>query len=161
MKNITITPQYLLEKYAPNQFPVPVISIAEAVGLSVFGDTEYDKNKDGHISFECGVTKIIVNSHKSASRKRFTIAHEIGHFFHDSEYLMQHGSIDRDGIELDETYKIREVKANDFAASLLMPKEKFFEIWNKVNHDIEKCADYFFVSKEAVGFRAINLGLTR
>ena len=50
----------------------------------------------------------------------------------------------------------REVRANKFAAELLMPTEKFIEIWKKTKN-IEEIATLFKVSAEAVKYRAVNV----
>lgn len=47
-------------------------------------------------------------------------------------------------------------RANKFAAELLMPDEKFTQIWNS-NSSVIEVAKYFNVSLEAVKIRAANL----
>jgi Zn-dependent peptidase ImmA (M78 family) len=140
-------------------FPVPVIKIAESLGIKVLGKRDYDKEKSGHIELNSeGEATIIVNTHQSASRNRFTIAHEIAHYILDKDYLQQHGSIDRDGNARDETYRTREKRANEFAAHLLMPEDSFIAQWI-ANPSIKDVAFYFAVSQDAAQFRAINIGL--
>ncbi len=107
---------------------------------------------------DAGNSTIVVNEKHSPERKRFTIAHEIAHSYFDGDYLKLHKVIDRNGNAADASYRERERRANDFAANLLMPEEQFIQQWIALG-GLEKVTDYFFVSKEAAHYRAINLGL--
>lgn len=58
-------------------------------------------------------------------RKRFAIAHEIGHFIlHTGTQLIL---CDEEDMHIWKDSKTREIEANEFAASLLMPQEIFIE----------------------------------
>lgn len=113
-------------------------------------------------------TDSIITSNKNdgKERKRFTIAHEIGHFIlHSKEQpifidktpqVMFRNSSSSTG----EDFKERE--ANAFAASLLMPKKLIeHEILNTPN-DFDLAIIYlakkFGVSQQAMTFRLSNLG---
>jgi Zn-dependent peptidase ImmA (M78 family) len=50
-----------------------------------------------------------------------------------------------------------EREANQFAAELLMPEEEFIKQAETKN--IDGLSDYFGTSLEAIGFRALNLGI--
>jgi Zn-dependent peptidase ImmA (M78 family) len=115
----------LLRKYDIKKPPVPVKEIALREGLQV----KYHELED-HVSgllIDRRDTPIIaVNVHHHSNRQRFTIAHELAHFvlhrgdptvFVD-QYLV-HLRTDPKG---EDTVDPREVEANKFAASLLMPK---------------------------------------
>lgn len=117
--------------------------------------------------------KIIVNENHSENRQRFTLAHEFAH------YLLGHESSYRSAnFETYGDYKLlsNERDANNLAADLLMPKvmivallEKFLEENNLTenknlnNKEKEKLYEYISselkVSKAAIGFRLLNLGL--
>lgn len=149
----------LFENFGAGRFPVPIVEIANNLGISVFRTQNYPSEKNGHIQLdENDTATIIVNDKHSPERKRFTIAHEIAHFQFDMDYLKQYKSIDRDGDANDTSYRLREVRANEFAANLLMPEKQFVAQWLALL-DMEKVADYFAVSKETAKYRAINLGL--
>ncbi|HAC5865639.1 TPA_asm: ImmA/IrrE family metallo-endopeptidase, partial [Listeria monocytogenes] len=62
---------------------------------------------------------ILGNKKKSAVRRNFDLAHELGH-------LLLHYKIDMDSLTKDEHKKI-EKEANDFAAFFLLPKEQFLK----------------------------------
>lgn len=109
---------------------------------------------------------ISVNLLEDEKRQRFTIAHELGHYFLHSkdqplfvdkpQRVMYRNNASTTG----EIQKERE--ANAFAAALLMPKEL-------VVHELNNCGDQetdlvkylakrFKVSEQAMSFRLSNLG---
>lgn len=91
----------------------------------------------------------------SDRRDRFTIAHELGHYF--LHYLqperqgpMSYGRGSRNQAE---------TQANYFAASLLMPEARFRAAYERLQGDMWKIGDSFGVSPQAAGVRAQVLGL--
>jgi Zn-dependent peptidase ImmA (M78 family) len=102
---------------------------------------------------------ILLNAEDSKNRKRFTCAHELGHFIRRTDEPEQYEYVDyRD--QLSSTGKDAEEKfANRFAANLLMP-----EFLVKAFHDEQlpefRMAKKFGVSQEAMHYRLENLGLT-
>jgi len=103
---------------------------------------------------------IIVPAHTSPSRDRFTIAHELGHFF--VHYLWK---CSKDGTAPFKMMALRkdservEWEANWFAAAFLMPSDVFRERHQALGGDIEKLASAFCVSQAAAEIRARSLGL--
>ena len=55
--------------------------------------------------------------------------------------------------------KQNERQANDFAAELLMPSDKFYQVYKENMGDIKKLTEFFMVSEEVIYFRAVKLGL--
>ena len=118
--------------------------------------------KDGGSSF-----RIVISPYQNNQRRLFTIAHELGHLFLHMGF--------RTNAELwqtqDQTVYRRfgsseqEYQANEFAASLLMPREKYREVLKKnaVNGrvDIATVAEYFHVSQSAATNRGRFLGYLR
>ncbi len=99
---------------------------------------------------------IFVESADTYARKNFTIAHELGHFkLHkdmatDIFYRYQvNKPEDADDME-------RELQANQFAATLLMPEQFIRQLW-EVTDDINKLAHIFGVSPEAMRRRLQSL----
>ncbi|WP_454151203.1 ImmA/IrrE family metallo-endopeptidase [Microbacterium lacticum] len=94
----------------------------------------------------------MLTSHR---RDRFTIAHELGHYF--LHYLYPGTSLpktfSRGGRDLAET------QANYFAAALLMPSNRFARVWRASDGDEWAVADRFGVSASAASVRAQSLGL--
>jgi Zn-dependent peptidase ImmA (M78 family) len=149
--------------------PVPVEDVARRLGISVVhepiqGDIDGMLYRDG--------TRVVigVNSKQAEVRRRFTIAHEIGHYRlhpgHDV-HVDRHVKIDfRDEVSSQATHR-EEIEANAFAAALLMPthfvRRGVLEAVNKgVSNGstlIAELARKFEVSKQAMEYRLVNLGV--
>lgn len=91
----------------------------------------------------------------SDRRDRFTIAHELGHYFlhylypkHENAQVFGRGERNR-----------AETEANVFASSLLMPENKFREAVQTFGTDWWKVGDVFGVSPSAASVRAQVLGI--
>ena len=100
------------------------------------------------------------------ARRRFSIAHEIGHLFLHMNYPHK----EWDELPAGASYRrepflrpVREVEANEFAASFLMPKALFFEVAEQTSSEshylVKKIADKFNVSVTAASYRGMKLGL--
>lgn len=122
------------------------------------------KDFSGLLFRKDGIAYMAISSNESPVRQRFTIAHELGHFF-------LHPQKDTFIEYRDNKYKKKVVRsteekeANFFAASLLMPK-KFIEVDIKnipdkivSENDIKNLAQKYKVSEEAMTYRLINLHL--
>lgn len=122
---------------------------------------KYDDREPEHTLFEIGVSDSV-----SENRRRFSIAHEIGHLFlhlhlHEQETW-------NEKVEAKQVYHrygsgIKENEAHSFAASLLMPEEEYRAVveqhTNAGQVDIEKIAEYFQVSASAASNRGKWLGI--
>lgn len=86
-------------------------------------------------------------------RDRFTIAHELGHYFLHSRLGQHPIRIAREGSNQ------AEWEANWFAAGFLMPGKEFSEKWKEVSGNLEALANIFDVSPQTVRVRARTLGL--
>lgn len=96
----------------------------------------------------------------SPRRDRFTIAHELGHYF--LHYLLPR----RDDEVRDEEERFArggrnraETEANVFAASLLMPETEFRRVYRRFGNDAWSTALHFDVSPAAAEVRAQVLDL--
>jgi Zn-dependent peptidase ImmA (M78 family) len=104
--------------------------------------------------------KIIVPSHTSPVRDRFTIAHELGHYF--LHYLMAHEEDElphRALIAYRKDSDRVEWEANWFAAAFLMPSDPFTQEYERTDGDLDRIAEFFRVSTAAAKVRAKDLGL--
>jgi IrrE N-terminal-like domain len=91
----------------------------------------------------------------SSRRDRFTIAHELGHYF--LHYLHPgRGVVAGFGRGMRNR---AETQANVFASSLLMPAQPFGEAFKRANGDFFRIARLFEVSEEAAEVRAKVLDL--
>jgi Zn-dependent peptidase ImmA (M78 family) len=138
--------------------PVDPVQIARTLGIDVY-DARLDQNIFAALVKELGQDPtILLNTIDSPNRKRFSCAHEIGHFMRRSddeyEYVDRRGPLSSAGTDPEEIY------ANNFAAALLMPEAEVRRLYKKDATDVEM-ALIFDVSREAMGFRLKNLGLAR
>lgn len=98
------------------------------------------------------------------TRKRFTIAHELWHYFLHTQDTNKKIFTDyktemlfRGQTLRSEEHKEWEKEANLFAAELLMPEEKVKNIYSKETRDVKELANKFGVSEQAMAFRLANI----
>ena len=152
-------------------FPFPHENIQkDKKNLSIFFMKFDDEEVSGVILYDKGENKfnIFINEKKPFTRKHFTVAHEIGHYFLHSDIIQSEEIIvDRnnylDGSQmlyrLDGAERSRiETEANNFAASLIMPEMLVRRAWNTVE-SVEECAKIFRVSVVAMSIRLERLRL--
>ncbi|MBZ5577956.1 MAG: ImmA/IrrE family metallo-endopeptidase [Acidobacteriia bacterium] len=143
--------------------PLDLVALCHELGLRIREVSA--KGFDGALIRSKAGQKGIVAvkaSIREASRKRFTIAHEIGHFIlHKgmSLHVDQDFRINlRDGSTNDE-----EIDANAFAAELLMPTDFIGRDMQKTGgvgqQALERLARRYQVSARAMEIRLTNLGL--
>ena len=108
---------------------------------------------------------ILVNQSDPPFRKRFTIAHELGHIYlhlqSDGEFVDTQVDLFRDTGETADNLspeRAMEVQANQFAAGLLMPSELVRSQFQTCSR-VDELARIFNVSEEAMGIRLSRLGL--
>jgi len=151
----------LLEEAWDGELPVDPVRIAKSLGIEVLG-VSLKKDVSGALVKKAEETdpSILLNVKDSRTRKRFSCAHELGHYIlRLEEPTPQYEYVDyRD--QSSSTGTIEEERyANSFAASLLMP-----EVAVKVLHDRGlsplRMAKKFGVSPEAMAIRLDNLGLS-
>ena len=134
--------------------------IANAEKLIV--EEEELKSHLGRITYSDGYGLIkISNTLEGTGVKRFTLAHEMGHYFNESKGLNGMYGCMADDIYSFKSRKRSENEANEFAAELLMYKPWFSDyIRNKeINMDIIKdIANHFEVSLTAAAIRYTEIG---
>jgi Zn-dependent peptidase ImmA (M78 family) len=160
----TITAQ-LLEKYKVRGPAVPVDKIAEGEGASIL-IKHFNNEISGLLVREGKRVIIAVERNQSPTRKRFTIAHELGH-------LMLHEGKE---VRIDTAFRVNlrspksstaedveEIESNAFAASLLMPEPFLRRDVADETLDIEDAefvqglAKRYDVSAQAMTLRLVNL----
>lgn len=162
----------VINRCAINSAPVPVFDIVKAMGLQLL---EYNLGEEtsGVLVVDNGKGSIGYNPKDSYVRRRFTVAHELGHFilhsdanqlFVDNFFLIK---FRKNNSYTKEEYW-QEQEANAFAAAILMPEEFInYELLNNNfgNIDesdfIERLARKFEVSIPAMSFRLANLNIFR
>lgn len=123
-------------------------------------EEKYMPNCDGRIVFGKSKAKITVNSNiQYSGRKRFTLAHELGHF----ELQHNHNAfLDDTPLTLD-YFKNgnQEYEANQFATELLMPQNIFVDYTKGKKFSPEllrDIAEHFQTSITSATFRYLELG---
>jgi Zn-dependent peptidase ImmA (M78 family) len=163
----------LLAEFNITEPPVPVETIAEKMGaILVFEPFEGKEDDISGILYRKGDNTIIgINSAHSETRRRFSIAHELGHLaLHRKELFVDKVvRIDFRDRTSSLAIKAEEIAANAFAAGLLMPRDFLArEILRKLSKRssqpakeklINHLAKTFKVSPQAMEYRLINLGI--
>jgi len=153
---------------------VDVRSLARALGATIKEEAS-DSDVSGALFREEDFILIGVNSSHSETRKRFTIAHELGHLIlHDDPVQIDHHytaighssrlrPVAQRSQVSSEARDPREIEANRFAAALLMPND-FLEKSVRglklplTGKEIGDLSIEYQVSLQAMLFRLINLG---
>ena len=147
--------------------PVDTVKLAETFDISV-AEADLKENEDGFILInvkrEDPVKLIVVNKGRMPDKKRFIIAHELGHFRMECEegghqiYAMRDGG---HGRSEEENY------IDYFAACLLMPRDIFRAEFDKRKKDksideiVKELATLFKVPKESALRRLQEIGAVR
>lgn len=164
----TVEAARLRKKFGGNDLPVPVDQIARMAGIRI-ESISLDDNLSGMSFVKDGVAVIVVNSNHHLNRRRFTIAHELGHHILHRDYLTNNVHVDKLVQVLprnkfsSEGTDTREIDANSFAAELLMPESELARWGNvDINDDVrvQALAKKLKVSVAALTYRLINLGQT-
>lgn len=132
---------------------VDLDAIARGEGIEVRDLHCLNDGASGQFSLEGPHNRpiIYINRNRSLAHQRFTMAHELGHYF------MGHGPRPRDTLEQLRRRDPIEFSANRFAAELLMPEGEVRSLVRKMV-PITYMAEHFGVSEEAMGYRLKNLG---
>lgn len=145
----------------------PLEEIVKDEGLEVFYDDYGAKTFDGMTIYGSNKFSIHINTQQGNSQNspkgRFTLAHELGHYFIDSHRIgLKKGLLKPHPSKTNQKqfYKI-EREADYFASNLLMPEERFHkDIFRK--HFNIKLIDYlkdeYKVSRTACAFRFADIG---
>jgi Zn-dependent peptidase ImmA (M78 family) len=140
----------------PNDFSVEELVHARDIIL----EKKKILNSDGRIVFGKTKTKISVNSEiKYAGRRRFTLAHELGHFelHHNVNTHLEDNALTLDYFKNGG----QEYEANQFATELLMPSALFISYTQGKKFSPEllrNIAEHFQTSITSATFRYLELG---
>jgi Zn-dependent peptidase ImmA (M78 family) len=137
--------------------PMDVVGLATSIGLQV-DYLPLASDISGFMRKRGGDWIIGVNSLHHANRQRFTIAHELGHFFlHRDRGDFEDRALFRRELQFDRL----ESEANNFASKILMPETEFRTIVVAKDANLDMLARHFGVSNAAAQFRANSLGEER
>lgn len=149
----------ILNQYWDEKIPVDLVNIAKAMGVSVV-ERNLSPNTAGVIYYDGDLVNIDININNNLVRKRFTLAHELGHL------QLGHLQNCNPKFRVDDNHfysneeNCDERDANNFAIELLIPEEAIKLLVRKKSvTSIDELSSYFLASKLAVGYRIQNLGL--
>lgn len=163
-KEIEKLAEGLVEASNQNSPPVDLFEVArgEWPPIEIHGHP-FSGDFDGTIRYVESHYVILFNKkygNEHDPRVRFTIAHELGHYYIDKQRdALKRGKTHKSFIQF-ETTSHEEQDANAFASALLMPKYMFKNIVNKCQpgwESIEKIAQLGKVSLTATARRFIDL----
>lgn len=148
----------LQQKLGIKQIPVPVEEIAHGLGIKIKRAPSEDFS--GILIRKEGKALMGINDNESHVRQRFTIAHELGHFYlHQAKDAFVDYRDNQTGIVRNK----KEREANMFAAAFLIPRESLINEVKKLSPkgifdaEIESLAKKYDVSKESMNYRILNL----
>lgn len=133
-----------------------------AVVESVFGIDVGVENLPGEPDGLCysrdGFRLALVSNSKSWTRQRFTLSHELGHILAGDAQELQ---LDEDVFASNAQHKATEMRANAFAAALLMPEDLLRSAFGDGVDQTRfaKAVGNFGVSPSALAWRMLNVSL--
>ena len=161
----------LVERLGLQTAPIDVEQLAANVGLRIIATDDLGADISGLLVSRDGAASIAVRKTDPLVRRRFTIAHEIGHFVlrhymtrNELVHADQHKQVMYRSPKASEGLDPLEVQANQFAASLLMPSKLVREEAARLQRplfedDVKLLAGRFKVSEQAMTIRLTTLGL--
>ena len=150
----------VLNTFGLKNVPVSVEEVASKLNIKINRGPSNDFS--GLLIRKDGGALIGINNDEAPTRQRFTIAHELGHFF---LHPQKDAFVDYRDNKKDIMRTPRERHANMFAAALLMPRsllKKDFRSFTKKGFteiELHSLAEKYNVSDDAMRFRLINLNL--
>jgi Zn-dependent peptidase ImmA (M78 family) len=155
----------ILRDHGAEGLAIDPVNIANSLGLKVYNAKFGERGIAGMLSTRRDGANIYIEADDLAARKRFTVAHELGHFIlhlqgHEGEFIDDEDNFRAvHEIESDWTEERRmEWEANVFAAALLMPAHAIRERWKEIR-DLGGMASWFQVSRQAMAIRLSALGI--
>lgn len=158
----------LLEKITYKDGVVDLNKICSNLNIDLQFINHSDQDEDGNSilgSVNFDQKSILIYSHDDKNRERFTIAHEIGHFYlrHD-RYLRSESIVERDLTIRDEkesnfNYERLECQANIFAAYLILPKGMFLRKTEEYRRKLgikNRGHGYIFVDDQPLNYGSYN-----
>ncbi len=153
--------EQLLDAAGVSKAPIDVEDLAGRCGVRV-REFHYDNGMvDGLvIQMPDGPVIGLNTNNENLQRRRFTMAHELGHHLLRHSVSFHVDFIDVGGAAGDSPgYNWRhERAANEFASNLLMPADMVRSAASRTR-DVERLARVFDVSRQAMAFRLTTLGL--
>ena len=140
------------------KLPVTLIKIADENNIEVY----YNELPDGisgaiRYNQEKNVFQILIEKRDPEYRKRFTLAHELSHFFLQGKNLSDTKAIHYDVLYRGQRNDIE--READYLAGALLMEESILKRLFKINPSIKELSEIFNVSESAVTVRLMQLKL--
>lgn len=162
----------ILNNFKIDTYPVPIVTIAEKIGFKCFG-AFLKKNISGVVKIDANLIEdyytdkvILINVKENPGHRKFTIAHELGHYLFDFNETQKTAYLNAYDLSEDSQNSEEEQRANRFAAALLMPSTEFINQFQKLKNKnytkfeiVVELTQHFFVSRTAIEKRVEELGL--
>lgn len=162
----------LLSKHLIQNPPVPVKRIATDEGVMLL-ESPFPSDVSGALVRTGRVVAIAVNPGQHVNRQRFTIAHELAHYFlrhsEGEDHLDRKFTVLRRDENSSMATNENEIQANYFAACLLMPESflrrdvaqltRFNGETVLGEREVFSLSKKYQVSRAAMSYRLVNLGL--
>lgn len=163
---------YKISEYQTDQYRIgratDLVAICNDLNINVYVQEFTDNKLSGLIEKNENEWSIFVDSKDPLVRQRFTIAHELGHYFSYKAGKLSKDPLDKAGELTDVAYLGRpngtqpvanpiETEANRIAAELLMPNDVVSSMV-ELGETTDEMAEKLGVSASALGFRLQNLG---
>lgn len=185
MNNYTIPANELLAMYERSSPGRPLIPIdVDEMARLLRVEVRYDHSLEnfdiiGQIIFEGDIPVVSINPVQNSyePRRRFTLAHELGHFCLHRDKVSQGFKDNRRTMSRTHSYwDILESEANNFAAQILMPANLVVDMSEYILNASQihgeggymypgdlarRLASAFVVSNSAMEYRLLNLGVIR
>ena len=150
----------ILVKNDTFKLPVDLIAIANNNNIEVYKQQLPD-GISGAIRYSDSTKKfqILLEEREPINRQRFTLAHELAHFFLEREKLL----IDQE-VHFDpkfRRYHNKEEERVDYLAGAILMDKKMLSVLYKINPSISVLAKTFNVSESSMTVRLMILGLIK
>ena len=151
------TPLELLDRIGWSERPVDVRYIAGLAGIHVV-PWSFDDEICAILVITEGRKAIGVNRSHARTRQRFSIAHELGHYFlgHTNTVNV---SLKDQFLSNTQSNPFQERQANEFGARLLMPAKSIQEDFVAFSGSLSRLAELYEVSEQSMWIRLTETGV--
>jgi hypothetical protein len=155
---MTVAQQVLRDKHEGSAFPTNLLALSRGEGVDIifFNSTQ---DFDGRFELCLGKPTIYVNTRMTSPnhpRPRFTLGHELGHYFLHRERLYSGEVFDDKNVRFNDSEGL-EREANEFASECLLPSTLVLHALKDANVSVEALSEVAEVAKASVPATAIKL----
>jgi len=153
--------QKLLADIKADKLPINLEQILTNLGINLL-PYSFPDNISAVLLKEGHMIVVGVNENHHPNRRRFSIAHEIGHYTlgHYKDIFVDSAAIAEGKFDVHDNShkKVQEQEANHFASELLIPSAMLKKDFSEIR-DADKLAKLYKVSKDALWIKLVRLKL--